>query len=233
MTVLLLRLAGPLQSWGDQSRFTRRETRPEPTKSGVLGLLAAAQGRRRTEPIEDLARTRFGVRVDQPGALTRDFHTAHDGQGRSMPLSERYYLTDAVFLAAVEGEDSLLEGLDEALTAPVFAPYLGRRSCAPAGQVNLGRRPGSVQDALRQEPWQAAVWFRRRAARSVALSIVRDAGDPSEVGDLVRDQPLSFDPLRREHGWRTVVHDDPVHLDNPEGRAPVRSHDPFAALGPS
>jgi len=67
----------------------------------------------------------------------------------------------------------------------------------------------------------------------VALSIVRDAGDPSEVGDLVRDQPLSFDPLRREHGWRNVVHDDPVHLDNPEGRAPVPSHDPFAALGPS
>ena len=60
MSVLLLRLKGPLQSWGDSSRFTRRETRQEPTKSGVLGLLAAAQGRRRGDPIEDLAGLAFG-----------------------------------------------------------------------------------------------------------------------------------------------------------------------------
>ena len=41
MSVLLLRLAGPMQAWGDASRFTTRQTRTEPTKSGVLGLLAA------------------------------------------------------------------------------------------------------------------------------------------------------------------------------------------------
>ena len=76
MTVLLLRLAGPMQAWGDNSRFTRRDTRMIPTKSGVLGLLAAADGRRRTDPIEDLAGLRFGVRVDQPGQLQRDFQTA-------------------------------------------------------------------------------------------------------------------------------------------------------------
>ena len=78
MTVLLLRLAGPLQSWGDSSRFTTRATRREPTKSGVIGLLAAAQGRRRTDSIEDLLTLRFGVRTDQPGSVVRDFQTAMD-----------------------------------------------------------------------------------------------------------------------------------------------------------
>ena len=51
MTVLLLRLAGPLQSWGVKSRFTVRATELAPTKSGIIGMLAAAVGRRRTDPI--------------------------------------------------------------------------------------------------------------------------------------------------------------------------------------
>ena len=54
MTVLLLRLAGPMQAWGVKSRFTVRSTELAPTKSGVIGMLAAATGRRRTDPIEDL-----------------------------------------------------------------------------------------------------------------------------------------------------------------------------------
>lgn len=76
-SVLVLRLAGPMQSWGSSSRFTRRSTEAFPTKSALVGLLAAAQGRRRSDPIEDLAELRFAVRVDQPGQLLRDFHTAH------------------------------------------------------------------------------------------------------------------------------------------------------------
>ncbi|NLE97041.1 MAG: type I-E CRISPR-associated protein Cas5/CasD, partial [Propionibacterium sp.] len=87
MAVLLLRLAGPMQSWGDSSRFTTRSTRREPTKSGVLGLLAAALGRPRTAEIADLAGLRFGVRVDQPGKVMVDFQTAQDERGRPMPLS--------------------------------------------------------------------------------------------------------------------------------------------------
>ena len=41
MSVLLLRLSGPMQSWGVQSRFTVRDTGLEPSKSGVVGLIAA------------------------------------------------------------------------------------------------------------------------------------------------------------------------------------------------
>ena len=49
MSTLLLRLAAPLQSWGASSKFGRRATEREPTKSGVIGLVAAALGIRRTE----------------------------------------------------------------------------------------------------------------------------------------------------------------------------------------
>ena len=63
MPTLMLALSGPMQSWGSESRFTRRATEQMPTKSGVIGMLAAAQGRRRSDPVEDLVGIRFGVRA--------------------------------------------------------------------------------------------------------------------------------------------------------------------------
>lgn len=233
MSTLLLRLHGPLQSWGDSSRFTTRATRREPTKSGILGLLAAAEGRRRTDSIEDLLTLRFGVRTDQEGTVVRDFqtamdwdHPARDGSVHSMPLSHRYYLSDATFLAGVEGEDSLLQGLDEALRHPQFPLYLGRRSCPTEGQVTLGVRQTDLLDALRSQAWLASPWYRRRAAAEVRLPIAFDAA-PGEVGDSVRDVPLSFDPTRREYGWRNVAWTH-VDMTNPDGSS---EPDWFAALG--
>ena len=78
MATLLLRLAAPLQSWGADSKFEIRKTEREPTKSGVIGLLAAALGLRRDDAagLQPLCGLRFGVRVDREGALLEDFHTA-------------------------------------------------------------------------------------------------------------------------------------------------------------
>lgn len=229
MSVLLLRLAGPLQSWGSASRFARRETNTEPTKSGVVGMLAAALGKRRTDPIEELLDLKFGVRVDQPGTLMQDFHTAHDREGRSMPLTRRFYLSDALFVAGVAGPKELIEALDAAVRAPQFPLYLGRRSCPPAGRVSLGVRELGLEDALRAEKWQAADWYRRQArSRQVALRIVRDA-EPGEEGVTQRDVPISFDPVRREYGWRTVVEPPPHIVENELGDEDF--HDPFSMLG--
>ncbi|MDQ0602042.1 CRISPR system Cascade subunit CasD [Streptomyces canus] len=240
MSVLTLRLAGPLQAWGASARFARRTTESAPTKSGVIGMLAAARGMDRDDDdaLARLAVLRFGVRIDQPGTRVRDFQTAHHADtGKSMPLSERYYLADAVFVAAVEGEDVLLDELDAALRSPVHPPYLGRRSCPPAHPVRLGLHRGAgLAEALQAEPWQAGAWYRkqRRGEETVSLTVLREARPDEPDADLLRDQPLSFAAEHRRHALRTVV-TTTVEVPNPNGRAASRPravppHDPFAAL---
>ena len=105
MATLLLRLAAPLQSWGSDSKFETRKTDREPTKSGVVGLLAAALGLRRddTEGLARLNGLRFAVRADQEGSLLVDFHTAKSRD--TSYVTYRHYLQDAVFLAGLECGD--------------------------------------------------------------------------------------------------------------------------------
>ncbi|MEW2635654.1 type I-E CRISPR-associated protein Cas5/CasD [Streptomyces sp. NPDC048389] len=235
MSVLTLRLAGPLQSWGASARFTRRTTESAPTKSGVIGMLAAAAGVERGDDhrLASLAALRFGVRIDQPGTRVRDFHTAHHAvTGKSMPLSERFYLADAVFVAALEGDRLLLDELHAALRAPVYAPFLGRRSCPPSLPVELGLHDqGGLEDALREEPWQASAWYRRhhRGRHEVELTVLREADEhEQEAADTLRDQPLSFASEHRRHTLRTRVTSS-VRIPNPFVRQLPR-HDPFDAL---
>ena len=138
MATLLLRLAAPLQAWGADSKFETRKTAREPTKSGVIGLLAAALGLRRdeTEPLTRLAQLRFGVRVEREGQLLVDFHMARNEEKDRSYVTYRHYLEDAVFLVGLESEDTaLLQELAEALTHPVFPLYLGRRACPPTAAL--------------------------------------------------------------------------------------------------
>ena len=211
-----------MQAWGDSSRFTRRETRREPTKSGVIGLLAAAQGRRRTDPIEDLLALRFGVRVDQVGVADCDFHTAKHGRtGRPLPLSYRYYLSDAVFVAGVEGPAELVSGLTAALQAPAFPVFLGRRSFPPSRGILLGSSDDDLVTALTEHEWEASEWYRRKQPRTVALRLVVDADVlPGEAQfETVRDVPRSFDPVRRKYTSRGIVEvPGGVELANDLGR---------------
>ncbi|MFI0168042.1 type I-E CRISPR-associated protein Cas5/CasD [Streptomyces sp. NPDC017095] len=233
--VLVLRLAGPLQSWGVSSRFTRRTTESAPTKSGVVGLLAAAAGIERGDDarLAPLAALRFGVRVDQPGTRVRDFHTAHHGvTGASMPLSERFYLADAVFVAALEGDHALLTSLYNALRTPAYPPYLGRRSCPPTEPVGLGLYEDTrLEDVLTRVPWQASAWYRRRHPAPRTLTVLRETapGEPVTAADVLRDQPVSFNAAHRRHTLRTVVPTS-VPTPIPASGGPQEAHDPFAAL---
>ncbi len=245
MTTLLLRLAAPLQAWGTASRFAYRFTDPQPSKSAVIGLLAAAQGRRRSEPIEDLLALRFGVRCDQPGTLVRDFQTARAlDESYSLPLTYRFYLGDAAFVAAIEGEDALVKGLVEALRRPAFPLYLGRRSCPPGRPILLGVRDGSFDSVLRSvdqdagAPWIASDWYRRRQGTSVDLEIVRDAVGDERRTTSAADVPISFDPNHRRYGMRDVIRET-YRVENVLGRKqiaapavsdPITSHSPFDAM---
>jgi CRISPR system Cascade subunit CasD len=235
----MVRLAAPLQAWGSSSRFTRRMTDRAPTKSGVIGLLAAAQGLRRTDPLEDLLSLSFGVRIDQPGQIERDFQTARTAEGKSFPLTNRYYIADGVFLAAVSGEDDLISTLDDALRHPRFPLFLGRRSCPPVGPVTLGTRPIGLWEALTQEPWQASTWWRVKQQENVSVEVRIDSTSMSDDEDHVTlmttaDAPVSFDPESRQWGWRQVSSCH-ITISNPDSRQKKSansrwSHDPMAAL---
>lgn len=235
MSVLLLRLAGPLQAWGSGSKFNRRLSEREPTKSGVIGLAAAALGRRRTEPLDDLVRLRFGVRADQPGQAIWDYHTARLEDGSHTFLSTRQYLADAIFLAGLEGGETLLREIDAALKSPVFPLSLGRRSCPPTGQVSLGLSgEAELIAALQAAPWQAAAWHRRKCARKspggVELEIVHDAKADEPGAFPRRDLPESFSQEYRRYAFRFVV-SNPRGASVENGSAePATGHDPMSAL---
>ncbi|GGU37931.1 type I-E CRISPR-associated protein Cas5/CasD [Actinomadura livida] len=254
--VLMLRLAGPLQSWGDQSRFNRRETRPEPTKSGILGLLAAAQGRRREDPPGELLDLALGVRVDQAGTLLRDYHTVSDYRGRPLPqaavsakgvqkptspakythVTQRYYLQDAVFVVGISGPPALVDTLTAALRRPAFPLALGRRSCPPTQPLILGTHDGGLNEALGEQPWQAGHAarreFQRRHGRPPRIDLPATVETP-DGDDVINDVPLSFSLRDRRFTSRRVAHSwvsAPTGFSDP-GAPTDASHDPFALLG--
>jgi CRISPR system Cascade subunit CasD len=233
MSTLLLRLAAPLQSWGIDAKFERRGTERIPTKSGVIGLMAAAMGRRRDDSITDLLGLNFGVRVDKEGVLLRDYHTAKSE--KSAYVTQRYYLSDAVFLAGLEGDNEFLSYIDQALRSPVFPLFLGRRSCPPEGQVSLGiRKNKSLLEALLEEPWLVSNWPKKRDTVQAPLRIIMDARDNNEDAYFQRDLPISFSQIHRKFGFRRVYEFVPSAVINSNSwiglqQAPT-DHDPLSEL---
>lgn len=227
---LILRLEGPLQSWGHESRFTRRGTAEQPTKSGVIGMIAAAQGRRRTDPVEDLVQLRYGVRTDQPGRLVRDFQTEIDWRtGKSSPLTDRHYLADAKFVVGLEGPRTLVDGIAEYLRSPRFPLYLGRRSCPPMGRMVAGVVDAPLESALRDWDWIAAPRYQRQQPAVAQLAVARDARPDETTEATAHDVPISFDQRNRRYDWRPIVLDW-VAMPNPGSTSPV-GHDPLALTG--
>jgi CRISPR system Cascade subunit CasD len=123
----------------------------------LIGMLAAAQGHQRHEPLGPrYAGLEFMIRIDRPGRMTVDFHTVgggrtrvetpplagggRRGEGKGTIVSHRHYLTDAAFtVAIISSAESLLTTLEAALRKPEYGPHLGRRSCPPAGPLVIGR----------------------------------------------------------------------------------------------
>ncbi len=197
MSTLLLRFAGPMQAWGADSRFDVCRTNREPTKSGVIGLLAAALGWRRDAPLDDLEALQFGVRVDREGVLLRDFHMVRSA--KTAYVTTRYYLCDAVFLTGVFSEDeALMQRLAEAVSHPAFPLFLGRRACPPEGRVFLGLREEALEEALMHEP--SLLSQQTMDPNKMTRMVLEDPAGPARL----RDVPVSFSPFRREYRYRAA-----------------------------
>lgn len=210
MSVLLLRLAGPMQSWGTRSRFSNRDTGLEPSRSGVIGLLCAALGRPRDEPLEDFLPLKMAVRVDREGRLMRDYHTAQEvlrADGKSVAgtvLSERFYLADADFLVGLEGDRAFLEKLQAALEAPVWTLFLGRKSFVPSVPVGQGVQDGELLNVLKRQPWYSR--GKRDMPPKQGLRFITEV--EFGQGEPRQDVPLSFVSRDRHFGLRHVKQDN-------------------------
>lgn len=154
MNYLLFQLYSPLTSWGDLAVGTRRPSQRHPSKSAVLGLVAAALGlerqdSRQTELFLDF---KLGVKLLRAGDPVVDYHTIqvrsketkkrfyNRKQELDLPrnklntiLSSRDYYQDQLSIVALWSENSSpvfsLEEIRTALEKPKFHLYLGRKSC--------------------------------------------------------------------------------------------------------
>ena len=225
MKYLALFLRAPMQSWGAASKFGDRGTLDVPTRSGLLGLLAAACGiDKNDEPNERewLAKAdklSLTVLAFRRGNRMTDYHTvgAHydkdnawqkrmipttaDSKPRGTDLTRRDYLTDSVFGAMLSGDDMLVVEMATGLANPVWGVWLGRKSCIPTEPILAGVF-GSAEEA------EVALLerFRRTATPSdidkcsVVFSVLETTTDNAEETTL--DIPVSF--ARREFHARRI-----------------------------
>ncbi len=204
MPTLLLRFIGPMQSWGTTSRFDQRDTGKEPSKSGVVGLLAAAMGidRENWDDLEPLTQLSMGVRHDRPGVPKRDYQTAQHiisadrSKIHDTAVTTRDYLADAAFLVGLAGEDrTFLEQIHAALHDPVWPLALGRKSYVPSESIWMENAVQDVplREALARFPWIATLRKWEELPEKLLVSFESEDGS----GVLKMDQPLSSFAERR------------------------------------
>lgn len=234
LKTLLLKFGGPLQSWGTKSDFETRHTDLYPSKSAVIGLLAASLGYRRsdTEKIRNLNVLDFAVRIDQEGGMLRDYHTAKsykaNGEILRTYVTNRYYIEDGIFIVALGTEDEIfIEKLINAIKKPYFQQFMGRRALPLPADFIVGVRECDVINALGNLDWQASEWYKRKYHDKKSLKIYSDAKlIPDGKLSIRRDSVVSFDQKSREFEYRyeAIETTEVRHYDTKE-------HDAFSAIG--
>jgi len=234
MAVLLLRIQAHLQSWGEKSRFSERDTGRFPTKSGVLGFVCCALGKPRKENLDDgfptlkeLNSLRMGIRIDIPGKIVRDFQTigcgtfngekygvySADGkEAQKQVLSNRYYLSEAMFLVGLEGDLKLLNRIRRAISSPKWVMFLGRKACLPDSIIALPNSllsSKSLEEALEEYPWlmrlhEEIIGTRYQKPIPSFVKFVVECGPRTPNAMLRYDAPLSFDHKNRKFGVRFI-----------------------------
>ncbi len=209
---LALRLVGPLQSWGFDSQYNRRNTGLMPTKSGIAGICCAALGYSRGSRAEHeflakfnhvqmtaIAIHRWGAEEALPVQRLQDYHTVQntktaDGKTKDCHITHRQYLTDASFGVLLDGSKWLLKEIADALVNPVWGIWLGRKTCIPSAPVLAGLRDDK-DDALHliigNEPLGS---FTRQ----------EEVPDFAEGRDSLPDMPVSFATEKRLFSPRRV-----------------------------
>ncbi|WP_030462531.1 type I-E CRISPR-associated protein Cas5/CasD [Kitasatospora sp. NRRL B-11411] len=216
MTGILAHLSAPMQSWGLQAEHNIHPTEKHPTRSGLIGLFASALGRSSDHPNPDLQHLGFTIRIDRLGQREVDFHTIGGGlpphlavpsadgslrkEGTSTIVTERAYRTGAAFTLAVTGPADTIDRAARALANPVYAPYLGRRSCPPDVPVFLATHPDPVAalDHLPLHRPAPAPWDERQPVEFVYDTAPEPGARPDRQ---LRDRPLALRRFTDRDVW--------------------------------
>ncbi|MFM9413564.1 type I-E CRISPR-associated protein Cas5/CasD [Peptococcus simiae] len=234
MKTILLKCAGPLQAWGTASYFESRMTDLYPSKSAIIGLLAACCGFRRDEDaeIQKLNDLNFAVRVDRQGTLLRDYHIAqkykNSGAFDRTYVTNRYYLQDAIFIVSLAHDDEhLLDRLVEAIKAPYFQPFMGRRSLPVPADFLIGTFEGSPLEVLETYPAQGLVSVAGETHKTLTVYADAQLCADQHGHQWRQDVPLSFNQKNRQFGYRL---EGKTRLTVPIRQA-ATEHDAFGAIG--
>ena len=211
MKTILLKFAGPMQSWGTNSNFENRHTDFYPSKSAVVGMISASLGYRRDEDekIRKLNELSFAVRIDQPGNILKDYHTARKNikklSAKGNYVTNRYYLEDAVFVVAISHKDDILmTEIENSLRNPWFQTFLGRRSLPLTADFFLKSTENGLVDSLSRIEWQASKWYKDKTGEdAVKLEIYSDfhEGDAKQI-TMRKDRVISFSQMNRQFNYR-------------------------------
>lgn len=222
---LLLWLEGPMQSWGYDSKFSRRDTLGFPTKSGIYGLLLAAMGRSGEQKLllSELSKMKQEIvcyinsDLDIRSPLLMDFHmvgsgydeknsweTLHipkkaDGKsavGGGSKMTYRYYLQDQTFAVIQELPFEYQEEIKRGIEQPVFSLSLGRKNCIPTEFIYQGIYQ-SVELA-REEAHKLA------DEKSKILNFRVLEGEHEGENIILNDVPVTFG-IKKEYSDRQVT----------------------------
>ena len=210
---LALRLEGPLQSWGFDSQYNRRNTGLMPTKSAIAGMCCAALGLPRGSDKEQefllafgktrmtaIAIPRNGMKKELPVRRLQDYHTVQNTRRASgainndCVLTHRQYLTDAAFGVLLEGDANMLGNIAEALADPVWGIWLGRKTCIPSAPVFAGLKKNR-EEALRLVIGDQDI---------ESFTRQEDVESFADGRDSLPDMPVSFATERRLFSPRRV-----------------------------
>lgn len=224
MKTATIRLTAPLQSYGNQASFNQRTSDNYPSKSAVIGIIAAALGYRRDDArILQLNNLLFAVRIEQSGNMMTEFQTVEyqkSSTKTARKLTYREFIQDAAFMVAIGSDnDHEIEKIVSALKHPKFQLYLGRRSNPPAGPLMIEtydeENPLQVLEKL---SWQAEPWYQKRLRAPKFLTrIIADAElNPENNITMIKDKVGSFNQKNRYYQYRPVIIKKKIELDNLE-----------------
>jgi CRISPR system Cascade subunit CasD len=200
---LILKLQGVMQAWGEHSFEGLRPSTNFPTRSAMVGLLAACLGIDRNERQQQQALAAsilYAVRQDETDCQVikmTDYHTVKDARedyfgmkSHNTIVTQREYLLDALFTVAVWSADNAvytLDQLQEALCKPHYTPCLGRR-CCPITRPLYENRVQAIHanEALKQiEPGDGIIYSEEE---------LPDTTGGNKYRHRVRDVPLPNQP---------------------------------------